>query len=58
VWDRQEEREAFWAELRRTGSIRERECRFRNRTGKAVHHAGELGRNPAQRCASYACHGG
>src|SRR5678816_689841 len=33
VWERQEEREAFWAELRRTGSIRERECRFRNRAG-------------------------
>ena len=34
VWDRQEEREAFWVELHRTGSIRSRECRFRNRTGK------------------------
>jgi PAS domain S-box-containing protein len=33
VWERQEEREAYWAELRRTGSIRARECRFRNRTG-------------------------
>jgi PAS domain S-box-containing protein len=32
VWERQEDREAFWAELRRTGSIRERECRFRNRS--------------------------
>jgi len=34
VWDRQEDREAFWADLRRTGSIRARECGFRNRTGK------------------------
>src|SRR5262249_723986 len=34
VWDRQEERDAFWAELRRTGSIRSRECRFRNHSGK------------------------
>src|SRR5205814_1653769 len=29
-----EDREAFWAELRRTGSIRERECLFRNRQGR------------------------
>src|SRR6185369_368723 len=29
VWDRQEDREAFWADLRRTGSVRSRECRFR-----------------------------
>jgi PAS domain S-box-containing protein len=34
VWERQEDREAFWADLRRTGSIRERECRFRNREGR------------------------
>jgi PAS domain S-box-containing protein len=34
VWERQEEREGFWAELRRLGSIRSRECRFRNRSGK------------------------
>jgi len=34
VWDRQEEREAFWEELRRVGSIRSRECRFRSRNGK------------------------
>jgi len=34
VWEHQEEREAFWADLRRAGSIRERECRFRNRSGK------------------------
>ena len=34
VWDRQEDREAYWADLRRTGSIRARECRFRNRSGR------------------------
>lgn len=34
VWERAEEREAFWTDLRRTGSIRARECRFRNRSGK------------------------
>ncbi len=34
VWERQEDREAFWADLRRTGSIRERECRFRDRNGR------------------------
>jgi len=34
VWERPEDREAFWADLRRVGSIRERECRFRNRSGK------------------------
>jgi PAS domain S-box-containing protein len=34
VWERQEDREAYWAELRRTGSIRARECRFRNRMGR------------------------
>jgi PAS domain S-box-containing protein len=34
VWERQEDREAFWADLRRTGSIRARECRFRNRSGR------------------------
>jgi PAS domain S-box-containing protein len=33
VWERQEDREAYWEELRRTGSIRARECRFRNRSG-------------------------
>jgi PAS domain S-box-containing protein len=33
VWEHQEDREAYWAELRRTGSIRARECRFRNRMG-------------------------
>ena len=34
VWERQEDREAFWEDLRRTGSIRQRECRFRNRSGR------------------------
>jgi PAS domain S-box-containing protein len=34
VWEQQQDREAFWADLRRTGSIRERECRFRNRAGR------------------------
>jgi PAS domain S-box-containing protein len=33
VWESQDDREAFWAELRRTGVIRDRECRFRNRSG-------------------------
>jgi PAS domain S-box-containing protein len=35
VWERQEDREAFWEDLRRAGSIRERECRFRNRSGQS-----------------------
>jgi PAS domain S-box-containing protein len=34
VWERQEDREAYWAELRREGSIRARECRFRNSSGR------------------------
>ena len=34
VWEQQQDREAFWADLRRTGSIRERECSFRNRNGQ------------------------
>ncbi len=34
MWERLEEREAFWADLRRTGSVREREYRFRNRSGR------------------------
>ncbi len=34
VWERQEDREAFWSELRRTGFTRERECRLVNRAGK------------------------
>ena len=33
VWESREERNAYWAELRKTGSIRSRECRFRNRKG-------------------------
>jgi PAS domain S-box-containing protein len=36
VWERQEERDAYWAELRQTGSIRARECRFRNRHGEQL----------------------
>src|SRR5262249_24774276 len=34
AWERQEDGEAYWAELRRTGSIRSRECRFLNRSGR------------------------
>jgi PAS domain S-box-containing protein len=34
VWDRPAEREAFWEDLQRTGSIRARECGFRNRSGR------------------------
>ena len=34
VWDSQEDRESFWADLRRTDSIRAREVRFRNRSGR------------------------
>jgi PAS domain S-box-containing protein len=34
VWDRQEDREAFWEQARRTGSVRQLECCFRNRVGK------------------------
>jgi PAS domain S-box-containing protein len=34
-WERSEDRAAFWEDLRRTGSVRERECRVRNRHGKA-----------------------
>jgi PAS domain S-box-containing protein len=34
VWERQEDREAYFADLRRTGSIRARECRFVNRSGR------------------------
>ncbi len=33
VWEKQEEREAFWEELRRAGFVRDLECRFRNRSG-------------------------
>jgi PAS domain S-box-containing protein len=34
LWHDPTEREAFLAELRRTGSVRDRECRFRNRAGQ------------------------
>jgi PAS domain S-box-containing protein len=34
IWAEPEDRQAFWADLTRTGSFRERECRFRNRGGK------------------------
>jgi PAS domain S-box-containing protein len=34
VWSEAEERASFWADLRRTGSIRERECRLRNQAGR------------------------
>jgi len=34
VWERQEDRESFWADLRDRGSIRARECSFRNRSGR------------------------
>jgi PAS domain S-box-containing protein len=34
VWERQEDRQAYFEELLRTGSIRSRECRFRNRSGR------------------------
>jgi PAS domain S-box-containing protein len=33
-WEYPEERQAFWEDLRRTGSLRERECRFLNRNGR------------------------
>src|SRR5262249_50258706 len=32
-WQEPQDREDFWRELRETGSIRERECLFRNRAG-------------------------
>jgi PAS domain S-box-containing protein len=34
IWEQDDERQAFWADLRRAGSVRERECRFRNRAGQ------------------------
>ena len=34
LWESRADRDAVWADLRRTGSIRERECRLRNRRGK------------------------
>jgi PAS domain S-box-containing protein len=33
IWESQGERDAVWADLRRQGSIHERECWFRNRRG-------------------------
>jgi PAS domain S-box-containing protein len=36
LWADPAEREPFWAELRRTGFIRERECRVRNRYGQVI----------------------
>ena len=33
VWERPEDRETFWEELRRSGSLRERECRWRSYRG-------------------------
>lgn len=33
IWESLEERNAVWADLQRDGSIRERECRFRNKKG-------------------------
>ena len=33
LWQSSEERDAFWVELRKTGVIRGRECRVRNRNG-------------------------
>jgi PAS domain S-box-containing protein len=35
IWERQEERESFWTDLRRERSIRGRECAFRNRAGNS-----------------------
>lgn len=34
LWDQPQDREAFWADLRRAGSVSDRECNFRNRAGK------------------------
>ncbi len=34
VWERPEDREAFWADLRRDGFVRDRECGFCNRDGR------------------------
>src|SRR6185369_5195693 len=36
IWESQDERDAVWADLRRDGSIHERECRFRNRRGDST----------------------
>jgi len=34
LWEQPSERQAFWDDLHRTGSVRQRECRFRNRAGR------------------------
>jgi PAS domain S-box-containing protein len=34
VWENPEDRKTYWDEVRRTGFVRSRECRFRNRIGK------------------------
>jgi PAS domain S-box-containing protein len=34
IWESQADRDAVWVDLRRNSSIRERECRLRNRSGK------------------------
>ena len=34
LWDQPKDREAFWTDLSRAGSISERECNYRNRNGK------------------------
>jgi PAS domain S-box-containing protein len=34
MWEDKDERAAFWADLRVSGSLRERECRFRDRSGQ------------------------
>jgi PAS domain S-box-containing protein len=35
TWETAEDRNAFWADLQRTGSIRQRECRLINRSGRS-----------------------
>jgi PAS domain S-box-containing protein len=34
VWENPQDRETFWEDVRRTGFVRSRECRFRNRDGR------------------------
>ncbi len=34
LWEQEQERTAFWTDLRRSGSLRDRECRFRDRAGR------------------------
>jgi len=34
MWEDKDERAAFWADLRVSGSLRERECRFQDRSGR------------------------